>query len=217
MKNKFSLFSFYLFLSLIVISTAKSKKKKIKRENNQTTLDNGLPIPESVRPNYVLPELFCETCRAIVNEALKELRTKTKESDVYDYLSKACDESRYTTYEFIPKDIKKTCGIFMGIYEDEIVKLLTKRKIDAKSKEIIYQFCDEYTQVCKGVEVNYEKTFQKIEKNGNIDGMPITIDIHSNDEKSEQNKKLGKKTNKNKIKGKSRMQQLKNNKTETDL
>ena len=210
MKFKISFFQLIFFSNLIILSLSKQKKKK---EKNSPTLPNGLPTPESVRPNYIIPELFCETCRAIVNEALKELRSKTKESDVYSYLSNACDESKYTRYEFIPKDIKRTCGVFMDIYEDEIVKLLTKRKIDSKNKEIIYNFCDEYTQVCKGVEVNYEKTFKKIDKNTKIDGIPLTIDIHNKDEKKEKKDSVG---NKNKEK-KKKIKSAKNRKKESDL
>ena len=217
MKFKISFLQLILFSNIIILSLAKSKKKKEKKEKNSPTLPNGLPTPESVRPNYIIPELFCETCRAIVNEALKELRSKTKESDVYSYLSNACDESKYTRYEFIPKDIKRTCGVFMDIYEDEIVKLLTKRKIDSKNKEIIYNFCDEYTQVCKGVEVNYEKTFKKIDKNTKIDGIPLTIDIHNKDEKKEKKEeKKDNKENKNKEK-KKKIKSAKNRKKESDL
>ena len=124
MKLRISFSQLILLSSLIILSISKSKKKKTKKEKNTAKLPNGLPTPDSVRPSYIIPELFCETCRAIVNEALKELKTKRKESDVYDYLSKVCDESKYTTYEFIPQDIKRTCGVFMGVYEDEIVKLL---------------------------------------------------------------------------------------------
>ena len=217
MKFKISFLQLILFSNIIIISLAKPKKKKEKKEKNSPTLPNGLPTPENVRPNYIIPELFCETCRAIVNEALKELRSKTKESDVYSYLSNACDESKYTRYEFIPKDIKRTCGVFMDIYEDEIVKLLTKRKIDNKNKEIIYNFCDEYTQVCKGVEVNYEKTFKKIDKNTKIDGIPLTIDIHNKDEKKEKKeKKKDNKENKNKEK-KKKIKSAENRKKESDL
>ena len=212
MKKKFSIFRYVLLINLIILTSSKSKKKKNKKEKIPTTLPNGLPTPDSVRPGYVIPELFCETCRAIINEALKELRTKTKESDIYDYLSKACDESRYMTYEYIPQDIQRTCGIFLGIYQDEIVKLLTKRKLDVKNKEIIYNFCDEYTQVCKGVEVNYEKSFKKIDREANIEGMPLTIDIHHNDEKKEkENEKKKIKKEKRKIK------KHKNKKIESDL
>ena len=151
---------------------------------------------------------------------MKELKSKKKESDVYDYLSKACDENKYTTYEFIPQDIKRTCGIFMGIYEDEIVKLLTNRKLDEKNKDIIYNFCDEYTQVCKGVEVNYEKAFTKIDKNANIDGMPLTIDVHKENEKDKDEKDLSKKHEDKKIKDKNRKRKIKskkNIKNENDL
>ena len=186
MKFNILFFQLLLFSSLIIISiSTKSKKKhKKKTSHKNTTLPNGLPIPDTVHPDYILPELFCETCRAVVNEALKELRTKTRESDVYDYLSNACVEEKYTRYVYIPKDIKRTCGIFLDAYPDEVVKLLMKRNIDMKNEDIINNFCDEYTQICKGVEVNYEKSFYKVHKQSenDIDGVPFTLDIHGNNE-----------------------------------
>ena len=223
MKIKITFFQILLSSSLIIYSICKSKKKKNKKENNKTILPNGLPTPDSVRPNYVLPEVFCETCRAIVNEALKELRTKTKESDVYDYLSNVCDEGKYLTYEYIPKDIKRTCGVFMGIYNDEVVKLLTNRKIDIPNKDIISNFCDNYTQVCKGVEVNYEKSFNKVNKKTDlkIDGVPLSIDIHKDGEQQvktenkESTKKNKNKKGKNKEKKKIKKNENKND--ESDL
>ena len=206
MKFNVLLFQIILFTCLKITISTKSKKNKSKKAHKNTTLPNGLPKPDLVRPNYILPELFCETCRAIVNEALKELRTKTKESDVYDYLSKACVEERYTRYEYIPKDIKRTCGIFMDVYQDEVVKLLTKRNIDMNKEDLIQNFCDDYTQVCKGVEVNYEKSFYKVNprSENDIDGNPLTIDIHNDKDDGVinfDNKKWKKKDKKKKGKG----------------
>ena len=220
MKFKFSFLQIILISKLIILSLSKSKKKKDKKNNISNTLPNGRPTPEFARPDYIIPELFCETCRAIVNEALKELRTKRKESDVYNYLSNVCEESKYTTYEFIPQDIKRTCGVFMGVYEDEIVKLLTKRKIDAKNEDIIYNFCDEYTQVCKGVDVNYDKVYTKINGNANIDGMPLTIDVHKENEKSKDKNDSSKKNKSHifkKIKNKRKIKTKRNTINETDL
>ena len=123
-KLLFSLFQIFIIINLINLSTNKSKKKKNKKKSksNLPTLPNGLPTPESVRPNYVTPELFCETCRAIVKEAVKELKTKTRESDVLYYLDNVCDENKYTVYQHVPRDIKITCSTFMGVYEDELIK-----------------------------------------------------------------------------------------------
>ena len=202
MKLNILYFQLILFSCLITISISsksKSKKKhKNKKPSKNTTLQNGLPIPETKHPSYILPELFCETCRAVINEALKELRTKTRESDVYDYLSNACVMEKYKRYEYIPQDIKRTCGIFLDAYQDEVVKLLMKRNIDMDNKDIINNFCDNYTQICKDVEVNYEKSFYKVNRNSNneIEGMPITVAIHNENEES-------KKTKKNKNKNKS--------------
>ena len=87
MRKKFfiSLFQIIIIINLTNLVLNKIKKKKHQKKS-KPTLPNGLPTPESVRPNYVTPELFCETCRAVVKEAVKELKTKTKKSDVKHYL-----------------------------------------------------------------------------------------------------------------------------------
>ena len=193
-KNLIIIFRIFIIICLInsVINKSKKKKnKKDKKDDNINKLSNGLPTPESVRPNYVTPELFCETCRAIVKEAVKELKTKTRESDVMFYLDNVCDENKYTRYQHVPRDIKITCGTFMGIYEDELVKLLTKRRIDETKEELARQLCDETTEVCKGVEVNLFKNMKKIEKNSKlsteIDGEPVNIEFHSTKNESNKN------------------------------
>ena len=190
MKNIYYLFQVILSICLINLIASKSKKKKYKKDKTPR-LPNGLPTPESVRPNYVTPELFCETCRAIVKESIKELKSKTRESDVMYYLDNVCDEKKYTTYQYVPRDIKITCGVFMGIYEEELIKLLTKRKTDETKEQLVNELCYNTTEICKGVEVNILKNMKKIEKNtninGEIDGEPVNIKFHSSKNDSNKN------------------------------
>ena len=196
-KNILRIIFLFSLINLII-----NKKKKHKKESKRK-LKNGLPIPEDVRPNYVTPELFCETCRAIVKEAIKELRTKTKESDILYYLDNVCDESKYTIYQYVPRDIRLTCGVFMNTYQDELIKFLTKRKIDATKEELAYQLCDNITEICKGVEVNILKHMTKIDKNANTtinskDGDLINIQYHKTNDTSEKKEKRKKKKKNNK-------------------
>ena len=190
MKNIYYLFQVILSICLINLIASKSKKKKYKKDKTPR-LPNGLPTPESVRPNYVTPELFCETCRAIVTESIKELKSKTRESDVMYYLDNVCDEKKYTTYQYVPRDIKITCGVFMGIYEEELIKLLTKRKTDETKEQLVNELCYNTTEICKGVEVNILKNMKKIEKNtninGEIDGEPVNIKFQSSKNDSNKN------------------------------
>ena len=190
MKNLYYLFQVILSICLINLIASKSKKKKYKQDKTPR-LPNGLPTPESVRPNYVTPELFCETCRAIVKESIKELKSKTRESDVMYYLDNVCDEKKYTTYQYVPRDIKITCGVFMGIYEEELIKLLTKRKTDETKEQLVNELCYNTTEICKGVEVNILKNMKKIEKNtninGEIDGEPVNIKFQSSKNDSNKN------------------------------
>ena len=199
MRKKFfiSLFQIIIIINLTNLVLNKIKKKKHQKKS-KPTLPNGLPTPESVRPNYVTPELFCETCRAVVKEAVKELKTKTKESDVKHYLDNVCDENRYTEYQHVPRDIKTTCGVFMGIYEEELVKLLTKRKSDSTKEECAEQLCDNITEICKGVEVNLFKDMKKIDKNTKFDSEPISVEYHSKKNDTNKNKEEKKEEKKKK-------------------
>ena len=108
------------------------------------------------------------------------------------YLDNVCDENKYQVYQYVPRDIKITCGVFMGVYEDELVKLLTKRKLDETKEELIKQLCDDTTEICKGVEVNIFKNIPKIEKNTkfntNVDGEPVNIEFHSTKNETNKNK-----------------------------
>ena len=194
MRKKFfiTIFHILIIISLIHLITNKKSKKKKEKKDKTPRLANGLPTPDSVRPNFISPELFCETCRAIVKEAVKELRTKTKESDVLYYLDNVCDENKYQVYQYVPKDIRGTCGIFMGTYEDALIKLLTKRKIDETKEELAKQLCDDTTEICKGVDVNIFKNIPKIDKNTkintNVDGEPVKIEFNSNKNETNKNK-----------------------------
>ena len=220
-KLLFSLLQIFIIINLINLSTNKSKKKKNKKKSrsNLPTLPNGLPTPESVRPNYVTPELFCETCRAIVKEAVKELKTKTRESDVLYYLDNVCDENKYTVYQHVPRDIKITCSTFMGVYEEELIKLLTKRKSDSTKEECAQQLCDNITEICKGVEVNLFKNMKKIDNN-NTEGQPFNIEYHpktdKDKDKDKKNKDEEKEEKKNKKKKKKKEKKERKDKKKKD-
>ena len=72
-------FLMFVIFSLINLSLAKeeqkqktkSSKKRRKPKNNDNLMENGLPTPESIRPTNVSPELLCDSCQAIISEAVK--------------------------------------------------------------------------------------------------------------------------------------------------
>ena len=202
MKTKlFSLLSILIIFNILInnINCEPKKKHKSKKHKKQSTkklMKNGLPYPDSVRPNFIPPELFCESCRAIVKEALKELKTKTKETDVIYYLNNnVCDQKRYSSYQFVPPDMKAGCAIFIDYYEEALIKVLTKRKVESTKEELVQELCYNVTTVCEGVEVNNFKNMKKIEKNMEINGEKINIEYKPT-KKEENIKKVNKKNRK---------------------
>lgn len=73
-----------LFMSL---SQSKKKKKQKKEED-----------PLNKRPSKIQPELYCDSCIAIIKEATKKLYNKKSESEVFDVLDDICNPELYYTY-----------------------------------------------------------------------------------------------------------------------
>ena len=187
-----TIYFFYIFLlfSLIVqiLSKEKQKKKpkpnkvkgkskKEKREkrqkNTENLMENGLPTPESIRPTNVSPELLCDSCQAIISEAVKRLGKQTKASEVLFYLDKVCDPQRYNIYHFPPPDMKTGCEVFVGAYNDEVERILIGRKLDASTDDLIQDLCFKTTKVCENVDFNNIKAMDDTIM---VDGEPMKID-----------------------------------------
>lgn len=79
----------YIFVLLALVD-ARKKKKKQKEAKLENPLDR--------RPDSVSKELYCDSCQAIIKEAVKELRGKKKESDVYDIMDTVCNPEKYYSY-----------------------------------------------------------------------------------------------------------------------
>ena len=178
MKTNY-LFGFIIFIliSLFNISLCqtdknKSTKKKKKGKKSKKLMENGLPTPDSIRPSNVSPELLCDSCQAIINEAVKRLGKQTKESEVLFYLDKVCDPSRYNIYHFPPPDMKTGCEVFVGGYNDEIEKALIGRKLDLTADDIIQNLCFKTTKVCEGVDFN---NIKPMDDTIMVDGEPVKI------------------------------------------
>ena len=139
-------FLIFLLFSLINQSTSaeekkpksKPKKKKKNPKNKDNLMDNGLPTPDSIRPSHVSPELLCDSCQAIISEAVKRLGKQTKSSEVLFYLDKVCDPQRYNIYHFPPPDMKTGCEVFVGAYNDEVERVLIGRKLDLSTDDLIH-------------------------------------------------------------------------------
>ena len=154
---------YILFLSIFDLTFSKAKHtkltlQKITKENNPT---KKLPLSEAVRPSDVPRELFCDSCQAIIKEALKNLRNLSKESDVLFYLSAdVCNQNKYKDYHFSIQEMGIGCETFMAIYYDEIKNLLVERNKKDNEEILIKTMCYEKTEVCNGVDLSKFKPIE---------------------------------------------------------
>ena len=193
----FHFFFVFLFFSIINYSLSKEEKSKKQKpskgkkrnKKSDNLMENGLPTPDSIRPTNVSPELLCDSCQAIISEAVKRLGKQTKSSEVLFYLDKVCDPQRYNIYHFPPPDMKTGCEVFVGAYNDEVERILIGRKIDLSTDDLIQDLCFKTTKVCENVDFNNIKS---MDDTITIDGEPVKI--------SDLNKKNKKKKKKNKEK-----------------
>ena len=197
----------YLFLILFILisllsffscqedakSKAKSAKKKKKAKKSSKLMENGLPTPDSIRPSHVSPELLCDSCQAILSEAVKRLGKQTKSSEVLFYLDKVCDPSRYNIYHFPPPDMKMGCEVFVGGYNDEIERILIGRKLDLSVDDLIQDLCFKTTKVCEGVDFN---NIKPMDDTIMVDGEPMKIADFNKKNAKEKKKKEKEEKNK---------------------
>ena len=197
----------YLFLILFILisllsffscqedtkSKVKSAKKKKKSKTSSKLMENGLPTPDSIRPSHVSPELLCDSCQAILSEAVKRLGKQTKSSEVLFYLDKVCDPSRYNIYHFPPPDMKMGCEVFVGGYNDEIERILIGRKLDLSIDDLVQDLCFKTTKVCEGVDFN---NIKPMDDTIMVDGEPMKIADFNKKNAKEKKKKEKEEKNK---------------------
>ena len=187
-------FLIFLIFSLITQILTKEKPKhkssstkgKGKRKKSDNLMENGLPTPDSIRPSHVSPELLCDSCQAIISEAVKRLGKQTKSSEVLFYLDKVCDPQRYNIYHFPPPDMKTGCEVFVGAYNDEVERVLIGRKLDLSTDDLIQDLCFKTTKVCENVDFNNIKAMDDTIM---VDGEPVKIDKLNKKNKKKKKKK----------------------------
>ena len=187
-------FLIFLIFSLITQILTKEKPKhksssikgKGKRKKSDNLMENGLPTPDSIRPSHVSPELLCDSCQAIISEAVKRLGKQTKSSEVLFYLDKVCDPQRYNIYHFPPPDMKTGCEVFVGAYNDEVERVLIGRKLDLSTDDLIQDLCFKTTKVCENVDFNNIKAMDDTIM---VDGEPVKIDELNKKNKKKKKKK----------------------------
>ena len=175
MKVKFLFVFFIIFclFSSVLLAEKKKKHKKKNKNNKSEKLPNGLPTPNSIRPSTVSPELLCDSCQAIIFEALKSLKKATKESDVLFYLSDVCNPKKYNIYHFPPPDMKTGCETFYGAYSESVEKILINRPLDKSKDVLMKELCFDTTQVCTGVDFN---NIKHMDDSIMVDGEPVKIE-----------------------------------------
>ena len=189
----------YFFLIFLIFSrinqslTKEEKKQKPKKpkkdkktKKTDDLMENGLPTPDSIRPTHVSPELLCDSCQAIISEAVKRLGKQTKSSEVLFYLDKVCDPQRYNIYHFPPPDMKTGCEVFVGAYNDEVERILIGRKLDLSTDDLIQDLCFKTTKVCENVDFNNIKAMDDTIM---VDGEPVKIDDLNKKNKKKKKKK----------------------------
>ena len=192
--NTIYFFLIFLIFSLITQILTKEKPKhkssstkgKGKRKKSDNLMENGLPTPDSIRPSHVSPELLCDSCQAIISEAVKRLGKQTKSSEVLFYLDKVCDPQRYNIYHFPPPDMKTGCEVFVGAYNDEVERVLIGRKLDLSTDDLIQDLCFKTTKVCENVDFNNIKAMDDTIM---VDGEPVKIDELNKKNKKKKKKK----------------------------
>ena len=208
--NLFVISLLFILLSIIKVAICQEKtKKKKKTKKSKKLMDNGLPTPESIRPSHVSPELLCDSCQAIINEAVKRLGKQTKASEVLFYLDKVCDPQRYNIYHFPPPDMRTGCEVFVGAYNDEMEKALIGRKLDLTADDIIQDLCFKTTKVCEGVDFN---NIKPMDDTIMVDGEPVKIDTLNKNAKKKKKKEKKEKEKKEQDKNEEKKDEKKDEK-----
>ena len=79
------------------------------------------------RPTSTSPELYCNSCQAVIRELLKKLRHRKSESDVMEAMDDVCNPELYMTYEFPPPEMREGCEAFIMDWEEVVERELQTR------------------------------------------------------------------------------------------
>eukprot|EP00826_Nyctotherus_ovalis_P000720 TRINITY_DN10026_c0_g1_i13.p1 TRINITY_DN10026_c0_g1~~TRINITY_DN10026_c0_g1_i13.p1 ORF type:complete len:152 (+),score=26.78 TRINITY_DN10026_c0_g1_i13:202-657(+) len=102
-------------------------------------------VPLAKRPSNVSPELYCEICLVILEEALSVLKHRKAEMDVFDALDNICDVDRLYKYGYSIMDARDACQAFVANWEEVLEKNLMNR---TNSDQLAKTVCIEITRVC---------------------------------------------------------------------
>jgi hypothetical protein len=86
---KLYLIYIFIVINLICVELRKKKKRKVYKRPAD---------PRDRHPKMIEPELYCDSCKAVLKESINNLYGKTKESDVLKMLDDICNPDYYKSY-----------------------------------------------------------------------------------------------------------------------
>lgn len=146
--------------------------KKAKRSGSSSSHD---PEKSSAkRPTSTSPELYCNSCQAIIREMIKKLKHRNSESDVMEAIDEVCNPELYMVYEFPPPEMREGCEAFIMDWEEVVEKELINRdhKKDPKGALVEERVCNEISKACKNVNV---KDAPRTDNQIFVDGQPVPL------------------------------------------
>ena len=106
-----------------------AKKKKIKKKKPSKSKKSDridYENPEN-RPDSIPAARYCAVCRALVKEGVKQLRHRTDEAEIFDFMSTVCNKERYYIYDYPPPEMYEGCIAFIQSWEEETEMAFLKR------------------------------------------------------------------------------------------
>ncbi|EGR30292.1 hypothetical protein IMG5_135580 [Ichthyophthirius multifiliis] len=135
----------FIIFILISISLFECRKKPSKNSGK--------------RPSAIEPELYCNSCQAVLKEIFKKIRDSRKESDIAYAIDGICRQNNFAVYEFPPPDMVKGCQAFMGTWEETVEKALLNR---GNNEEMEHELCNVQTKACLGVDMENISQYDNI-------------------------------------------------------
>eukprot|EP00742_Colponemidia_sp_Colp-10_P008718 GILJ01009460.1.p1 GENE.GILJ01009460.1~~GILJ01009460.1.p1 ORF type:complete len:142 (-),score=14.16 GILJ01009460.1:287-712(-) len=87
------------------------------------------------RPSSISKEVWCATCRAVVNELNEGLKGKAvTETNVLATLADICDWTHFRTYEYPPPQMVDGCHAFLDDFEEKLEQTFLNYKDEAEKR-----------------------------------------------------------------------------------
>ena len=97
------------------------------------------------RPDSIEPNLWCNSCQAIVQVMLGRLKAKKREMEVLEAWEDICNYENFNRFNYPPPEMQKGCREFVAEHEDDIIDGLVGRANNGVAENDI---CIERTKAC---------------------------------------------------------------------